>query len=52
MDKYIISADVLNGILGYLMQRPYAQVANGVQALQLLEKLEEDERQNKESTEG
>lgn len=49
MDKYVISADILNGILGYLMQRPYAEVANGIQALQSLEKLDQDERQDKKS---
>lgn len=37
MKKFIITEEVLNGILQYLMTRPYQEVAKGIEALQKLE---------------
>ena len=38
---YKISEDVLKGIIAYLAQRPYSEVAQGIDALSKLEKIEE-----------
>jgi len=39
--KYIITEEELNNLIQYLSTRPYAEVAEGITALQSLEKLEE-----------
>ena len=38
---YKLPEEVLKGILAYLYQRPYAEVAQGIAALSKLEKIEE-----------
>jgi hypothetical protein len=47
MNSYIIDEQTVQAILSYLAQRPYSEVVNGIQALQNLKKIEEDERKDK-----
>lgn len=39
--KYEISEEIVNGLISYLAQRPYAEVAEGIKALSTLTKIEE-----------
>ena len=41
--KFLIEEDLANTILNYLVQQPFREVFQMVQALQQLEKAEEDE---------
>lgn len=43
MKNYKINEETLKGILNYLAQRPYAEVAQGIQALSSLEEIKEQE---------
>lgn len=42
MKYYAISDDVLKAILAYLMQRPYSEVAEGIQVLNQLPEINLD----------
>lgn len=39
--KFIITEEELNNLISYLTTRPYAEVAEGIEALKKLERLEE-----------
>lgn len=41
MKSYVLPEDVRNGLLAYLVSRPYGEVANGVRALEALAELPE-----------
>ena len=41
MKQYKISEDILKGILQYLATKPYAEVAQGIEALNKLEEIKE-----------
>lgn len=41
--KYIIPESLVNGLLEYLVTRPYQEVYGGVEGLQKLEELKEEE---------
>lgn len=41
--QFIINESLVNGILDYLITRPYLEVAGGVQGLQHLEELKQPE---------
>lgn len=47
MNEYIISENIVKGLISYLNSRPYGEVHQGIESLKKLEKLE---RQDKEDT--
>lgn len=40
--KFIITEEILNGIVQYLASKPYGEVAEGIQALSTLEEIKEE----------
>jgi len=51
MKKYIISQEILASIMNYLSKRPYAEVAQGINALQNLPEYEVSEKTNRKDLE-
>jgi hypothetical protein len=41
---FIIPESLINGLLEYLMERPYKEVAGGVQGLQNLQELKQENK--------
>jgi hypothetical protein len=44
MKKFIITEEILAGILQYLVTRPYQEVATGIQTLSKLEEIKQEEK--------
>jgi len=47
MKKYIIDENVIQGLLNYLIEKPYKEVEQGIQALMSLEELKEGEENDR-----